>query len=373
MKLKQLCDGERLDWLRLINCENVGPVTFMKLLRRFGSAGEALQQLPEMSLRGGSRRPLRIWSKEIAEQALDYTDEIGARFVALPDPQYPQLLRHTDGAPPLLCIKGNARLLNETSIGIVGSRNASAVGMNFARTLASDLASHNIATVSGLARGIDTAAHQASVKTGTIAVVAGGVDIMYPPENSQLQKDIYENGIVVSEMMPGTRPQARHFPRRNRLIAGISCGTVVVEAALRSGSLITARLAGEQNREVFAVPGSPLDPRAGGTNKLIKDGATLVSSASDIVAVVRGIERLQSPLQPSFFEDGNEEVYDVPDDQTSTEIHQRVTSLLSPAPTSIDDLLRETGASIDVIQTVLLELELAGRLQRHTGQRVSLV
>ncbi len=364
---------QRRDWLRLIKSENVGPVTFLKLINRFGGATEALRALPELSHRGGLKRPIRICPPEAAEQDLEAADQLGAKFIALGEPEYPALLRQTDGAPPLICAKGKIELLNEPSIALVGSRNASAVGRKFSRTLASAFGKAGFVTVSGLARGIDTSVHEASIETGTIAVVAGGIDVIYPPENGPLHQQIFEKGVVVSEMVPGVRPQARHFPRRNRLISGITLGTVVIEAALRSGSLITARLAGEQSREVFAVPGSPLDPRAGGTNKLIKDGAVLVAKADDVLEVISDLKNRQNGQQ-DFFANQDEPFleYD-PQDLPDMTVQQKILSLLSPSPTHIDDLVRESGACVGDVHTALLELELAGRLERHTGQRVSIV
>lgn len=389
LSFQHLSFQQRRDWLCLIKSENVGPVSFFKLLERFGDAATALRALPEISHRGGLKRPIRICSPEIAEQDLQAAENIGAKFIAACEPEYPQLLRHTDGPPPLICAKGRFELLNTTSIAMVGSRNASAVGLKFARTLASEFGQAGYTTISGLARGIDTSVHQASLhqaslhqtslQTGTIAVVAGGVDVFYPPENKALHEEIFDNGLVVSEMMPGTRPQARHFPRRNRLISGISRGTVVVEAAIRSGSLITARLAGEQNREVFAVPGSPLDPRAAGTNRLIQNGAMLVTKAQDVLDVMADIENRQI-AQGDYFADSGAGDFGIEeniapeshDTYADASIQQQIIALLSPSPTNIDDLARESGASISIIHGVLLELELAGRLERHTGQRVSL-
>ncbi len=364
---------QRRDWLRLIKSENVGPVTFFKLINRFGGATQALAALPELSHRGGLKRPIRICPAEAAEQTLEAADNIGAKFIAYGEPDFPALLRQTDGAPPMICARGRFELLNLPSIALVGSRNASAVGRKFARTLAGAFGKAGFVCVSGLARGIDTSVHEASLATGTIAVVAGGVDIIYPPENGELHGEIFEKGLVISEMEPGVRPQGRHFPRRNRLISGLTLGTVVVEAALRSGSLITARLAGEQNREVFAVPGSPLDPRAGGTNKLIRDGAVLVTKAADVLDVIGELTDRQRP-QGDFFADQNDEftefeAQELPD----MNVQEQIISLLSPTPTHIDDLVRESGANISDVHTVLLELELAGRLERHVGQQVSLL
>ena len=381
MSGKLLTFEQRRDWLRLIKSENVGPITFLKLINRFGGAGQALRALPELSQRGGLKRPIRICPEEDAERELEAAENIGAKFIALGEPDYPKLLRQTDGAPPLICGKGNFELLNRPSIAMVGSRNASAIGLKFARTLAGEFGKAGFVTVSGLARGIDTSVHEASLETGTIAVVAGGIDVVYPPENHELHHQLFEQGVVVTEMMPGVRPQARHFPRRNRLISGISRATLVIEAALRSGSLITARLASEQNREVFAVPGSPLDPRAGGTNKLIQNGAILVSSARDVIEVMHDIENHQIDQSDLFANGGNRDGFSDVEDFTSEapekfpdmDMQSQIISLLSPSPTHINDLARESGANIQSVHGVLLELELAGRLERHTGQRVSLI
>ncbi len=364
---------QRRDWLRLIKSENVGPVTFLKLINRYGGATEALAALPELSRRGGLKRPIKICPAEAAEQDLEAAENIGARFIAYGEADYPALLRQTDGAPPLICARGRFDLLNEPSIALVGSRNASAVGRKFARTLADAFGKAGFVTVSGLARGIDTSVHEASLETGTIAVVAGGIDIIYPPENGPLHGEIFEKGVVVSEMVPGVRPQARHFPRRNRLISGITLGTVVVEAAMRSGSLITARLAGEQNREVFAVPGSPLDPRAGGTNKLIQDGAVLVTKADDVIEVIKDLSDRQTENGDFFANQSTDFTEFENEDLPDLSVHEQIVLLLSPTPTHIDDLVRESGAGIGDVHIVLLELELAGRLERHTGHRVSLV
>jgi DNA processing protein len=279
--------GQRRDWLRLISSENVGPITFRQLINRFGSASEALKALPDLAKRGGLQRPIRIYPEADAEHDIERVEALNARLVAYGEEEYPPLLREIDSAPPLLCLKGKTSLLALPAVAIVGARNASALGRKFARQLAAELAEAGYLIVSGLARGIDTASHEASLKSGTAAVLAGGIDIIYPPENEELHRSIGELGVLIAECMPGTVLKAEHFPRRNRLIAGICYGTLVVEAALRSGSLITARIASEQGREVFAVPGSPLDPRAGGTNKLLRDGATLITSAADVIETLR--------------------------------------------------------------------------------------
>ncbi len=362
-----LNDAQRRDWLRLIQSENVGPVTFRQLINRYGSAGDALAALPELSRRGGLGRPLRIYEASRAEDDIARAGRLGARFIAAGEEGYPPLLRHIDGAPPLICVKGDLALATREAVAIVGARNASAIARRFARQLAAEIAEAGYLIVSGLARGIDTAAHEAAIERGTAAVLAGGIDYIYPPENEALHHDIARRGLLVTEMVPGTVPKAEHFPRRNRIISGMARAVIVVEAALRSGSLITARLAGEQGREVFAVPGSPLDPRCEGANRLIRDGATLLMKAQDVIETLRG-----QPLQLAgdvFLEPPDEPV--APHEPDRDE-QRRIIALLSPSPVEIDDLIRESGASPAAVIAVLLQLELAGRIQRHAGGRVSL-
>ena len=276
---------------------------------------------------------------------------------------YPRLLGELEDAPPLLIAKGNLNLLDRIAVAIVGARNASAAACRFARGLAHDLGQDGLAVVSGLARGIDSAAHDGALGTGTIAVVAGGIDVFYPPENRERQQALYEHGLVLAEMPPGTEPRARHFPYRNRIIAGISTATVVVEAAPRSGSLITARLAAEAGREVMAVPGSPLDPRAQGCNQLIRDGATLIQTAADIAEGLRPLQpQVRSEpvrYEPSEIVNGHDDAVDV------------VEGLLGPSPVPVDEIIRLSGASSGAVQMALLELDLAGRLERHAGGKVS--
>ena len=261
-----LTDEERVDWLRLIRSENVGPVTFWHLLRYYGSAGAALDALPELSRKGGRKKPVRIQSIAAAETEMGANRKAGARLVAAQEPAYPFRLAETEDAPPVLSVRGDPGLCNAPVVGIVGARNASSNGKRFARTVAQDLGKAGVVVASGLARGIDAAAHAGALETGTVAVVAGGIDVCYPPEHEGLMAEIAARGAILAEQPIGTKPQGRHFPRRNRVISGVSSGVLVVEAAVRSGSLITARLAGEQGRDVFAVPGSPLDPRCKGTN-----------------------------------------------------------------------------------------------------------
>ena len=375
---QSLTDSERRDWLRLSRSENVGPASFRLLVERFGSAGKALEALPDLSRRGGLDRSIRIYPRDEAERDLERAEIFGARFVGLHEADYPPLLRHIDQAPPLICLKGRIDLLARPSVAVVGTREASALGRKFARDLSSAFGGAGLLVVSGLARGIDTVAHDATLETGTVAVLAGGIDVVYPPENAGLHSDIAERGVLVTEMTPGTVPRAENFPRRNRLISGLSLGVLVVEAALRSGSLITARLAAEQGREVFAVPGSPLDPRCGGTNKLLREGAILVTGAGDVLDVILDLDRRARRDLAGFVEAGAIEPDEEPeiklgfDSGPDPDLRQRVIALLGSASVEIDDLIREAQAPAQAVLTVLLELELAGRLERFPASRVKL-
>ncbi|GAB4391868.1 MAG: DNA-processing protein DprA [Kiloniellaceae bacterium] len=363
---KLLSDDERLDWLRLIRSENVGPVVFRQLLARYGSPAAALEELPELARRAGGKRRIQLCSPAEAEAEVAAAARAGAKLIALCEPSYPAPLRALDDAPPVLTVLGDPAHLALPSVGMVGARNASANGRRFAERLAAEIAEAGFAVTSGLARGIDTAAHRGALPRPTLAVVAGGADIIYPPENDALHAEIAENGAVVSEVPLGITPQARHFPRRNRLISGLSLGVVVVEAAKRSGSLITARFAGEQGREVFAVPGSPLDPRAAGCNQLLREGAALVESAADILNVLAA-QRLPAgrPETPS---PGLQLPPSAPPEAGSAE-RARIEELLGADPILVDDLVRLSGLATAVVHAVLLELELAGRAERHPGNR----
>ncbi len=364
-----LSGAERLARLRLARSDTVGPVTFRELLQHFPNAVEALDALPSLAARGGRKASLRIPGRAEAEREIAATEALGARLIVYGEPDFPLRLAAIDPPPPVISVLGALHLAERKAVAIVGSRNASAAGAKLAATIARDLGQAGFTIVSGLARGIDAAAHQASLDTGTIGVLAGGLDIVYPEENRALQTRIAERGALVSEMPPGTRPQARHFPRRNRLISGLSLAVVVVEAAMRSGSLITARFALEQGRDVFAVPGSPLDPRARGSNSLIKDGAALVESADDIVAALE-----QTPMRPFTEPDATGFGPAAgPSSEPDATTRKRVLSALGPTPTPVDDIVRQTGASVAVIRMVLLELDLAGRLHRDPGDRVSLL
>jgi DNA processing protein len=352
--------------LRLIRSDNIGPVTYFQLLARFGSASAALAAIPDLAARGGGRGP-RLASRAAVEREIEAVARLGASYLFLGRGAYPPLLAEIETAPPALIVKGHLSLLDKPCIAIVGARNASAAACRFARGLAQKLGEAGQAVVSGLARGIDTAAHDGALDTGTIAVVAGGIDIFYPPENEARQRAIAERGLLVAEQPPGTEPRARHFPYRNRIIAGLGQGTVVVEAAPRSGSLITARLAAESGREVMAVPGSPLDPRAQGCNQLIRDGATLVQSADDVLEAVSPLR-----IRPFRQKELDYAPADVPPDVPDA-ARDAVTGFLNGTPVPIDELVRQAGLPPAAVQTVLLELELAGRLDRHAGGRVSLI
>ena len=367
---RSLSRDERLDWLRLIRTENVGPITFRQLLTRFGSVAAALEALPELARRGG-RRPVTVCSKAAVERELAEVEAIGADLIALIEPGYPQALAALEDAPPLLSCFGHAHLFQQKTIGIVGARNASANGRRLAQRIAADLGKAGLLVASGLARGIDAAAHEGALDTGTAAVVAGGADVIYPEENTALYEEIKARGVIISEMPPGTVPVARHFPRRNRLIYGISLGVLVVEAAPRSGSLITARCALDQGREVFAVPGSPLDPRARGCNNLIRQGAVLIESAADVLDALEG--PLSTPAREPAGPEFTGEAPTSPDEFELAAARAAVEELLGPTPVAVDEVIRQCQVSAAVVHMVLLEMELAGRAERHPGNRVALI
>lgn len=369
---RALNPAERLDWLRLIRSENVGPITFYQLLQRFGSAAVALEALPGIARKGGRHSGIAICSRADAQRELVALDKAGGRFVAWGEPDYPPALAVIDDAPPLLSVVGDARLLQRRAIAVVGARNASANGRRFARDIATELGRSGFLVVSGLARGIDAAAHQGALETGTLAVVAGGIDVVYPEENRTLHEAITEHGVIVAELPVGTEPQARHFPRRNRIISGVSLGILVVEAALKSGSLITARFGLEQGREVFSVPGSPLDPRARGANDLIRRGATLVEGVEDVLNALGA--QLSEP-RPKVFTRPVSTPLSVGDDNENQANAARAKVLegLGPSPVQVDELVRQCQLSPAIVATILLELELAGRLERQPGNRVTLL
>jgi DNA processing protein len=359
-------EQDRLDRLRLIRSANIGPVTYFQLLQRFGTAKAALDAIPQLAARGGGKAPVLADLRAVAEE-IAAVEKLGARYLFLGQGLYPPLLAELDTAPPALIVRGDLKLLDRPAIAIVGARNASAAAVRFARGLAQDLANAGALIVSGLARGIDTAAHVGSLEGGTVGVIASGIDIAYPPENAELQEAIATRGLLIAEQPPGREPLARHFPYRNRIIAGMTLGTVVVEAAPKSGSLITARLANEAGREVMAVPGSPLDPRSQGCNALIRDGATLVQSAQDVLESINPIAagRVNAPNSEYRAERISADA--------SNGDRSLIIGLLSHAPVAVDELIRQSGLAPAVVQTVLLELELGGRIERHAGGRVSLI
>ena len=366
----RLSDDQRLAWLQLIRSENVGPATFRDLINHFGSASTALDALPELAARGNAKKRIRVAAKSEAQQELERLAQIGGTTVCMGEVDYPPALRAAEGAPPVLSVRGDTEILSRHSVAFVGSRNASLAGVKLTKQLAQQTATAGYAIISGLARGIDSAAHQASLVQGTIAVFAGGVDHIYPQENTQLSQDIISNGgALMSEMPFGWKPRAQDFPRRNRIVAGISLGLVVVEAAKRSGSLISARLANEMGRLVFAIPGSPLDPRSEGTNHLIKQGAQLITCANDILQAIEPLatETLQSAY--SLDEDSHELQLD---SDPSHSDREKLLSALGHAPTDIDELLRFTEIAPGSLHMLILELDLAGIVERHSGNRISL-
>jgi len=364
-------DKEKIARLRLIRTENVGPITYYRLLQRFGTAERALAALPELARRGGKDKPLNTFSQSMAEDEIARVQKAGAAMIFHGMPEYPRTLQEVEDAPPVLTVLGHTALLSKPALGVVGARNASLTGRRIAEDFSGKVGEAGYVIVSGLARGIDSAAHAASLKSGTVAVVAGGIDVIYPRENEQLYRDIAEQGAVVAESPFGTEPIARHFPRRNRIISGLARGVLVVEAAEKSGSLITARMALEQNREVFAVPGSPMDPRAGGTNALLKDGAHIATSPADILQVLDSlrIDMLREPAAPAWQGADDSAPLPEPDDR----LRDLILENLSHAPVPVDALIRAVNAPVGHVLTVLLELELAGRIERQAGNKVNLI
>jgi DNA processing protein len=363
-----LSQAEAFARIRLLRSPNVGPVSYAQLLRRFGDAAKALESLPDLAARGGAR--YRPAPEGQVEAEIAAVKRAGARYLFHDSPEYPRLLAEADGAPPILTVRGNAAIASRPAIAIVGARNCSAAAVKLARDFAAAFAGAGFVVVSGLARGIDAAAHKGALSAGasgggTVGVIASGIDIAYPPENAALQEEIAADALLVAEQPPGTEPLARHFPSRNRIIAGLAAGTLVVEAAPKSGSLITARLAGEYGREVMAIPGSPLDARSHGCNQLIREGAVLVQTPEDAIELVSGFagtprSTFREPAAPDFLP--HEPPADDPAD---------IAGLLTTAPVAVDELIRQSGTSAAAVQLALLELELAGRLVRYAGGRVA--
>ncbi len=365
-----LSEIERSARLRLFRTENIGPVTFRRLVEHFGTATAALDALPDLARRGGRKATLQAAPASVAERERQRLHELGARLLVWGDPDYPEALAAIEDAPPVLAVLGHAHLLAKRQVAVVGARNASLNGRRLAEDIARGLGQAGYVVTSGLARGIDAAAHAGALATGTVAVTAGGIDVVYPEENRVLHTRIAAEGVIVTERPPGAVPQAQHFPQRNRIIAGLARATLVVEAALRSGSLITARLAAEQGREVFAVPGSPLDPRARGTNDLLRQGAGLAETAADIVeALARSAPPGLGMTRDSGYQPGPAPANI---DQNIEKYREIVLECLSPSPVPVDEIIRRCQLSAAAVSLVLLELELAGRLERHSGNQVSL-
>ena len=372
MQYPSIASDKLFDVLRLIRTLNVGPITFFQLMQRFGTAAAALDALPDLARRGGRRSPLSACPAEQAERELKAVEKFGARMIMYGAPDYPKLLTAIPDAPPIITVSGNAQLWqSRDSIAMVGSRNASANGCQLAQKFARELTGSGLIVTSGLARGIDSFAHKGALAGGTVAVIAGGIDNIYPPENAALYQQIREAGAIISEQAFGALPYSGSFPGRNRIIAGMSLGVIVVEASPKSGSLITARFAVENNREVFAVPGSPLDPRSKGCNQLIRQGAALAESTGDIL---QGISHLRARLfeenrqrRFAFMEPAKEY-----DDGTLDHIRSKVLGKLGATPVEVDVLIEQCEASAQAVATILLELELAGRLRRSGGNKVSL-
>lgn len=370
-KTFSLTEDQRLAWLRLIRSENIGPALFRDLLNHAGSAERALEMLPELSKRGG-KKSYRLCPVEDAVAELEAHKRFGARLVALGEADYPPHLKHIDGPPPLLSVKGGEVPAASRMVAIVGARNASLSGRKLAGNFARDLGAHGFAIASGLARGIDAAAHEAALQAGTLAVFAGGLNVLYPPEHGRLLAAMLDaGGAAISEMPLGWKPRGRDFPRRNRLISGVSLAVVVIEAAKASGSLHTARFALEQNRDIYAVPGSPLDPRSEGANALIRQGATLARSADDVLEGLAGRVEPDLPLFRGITEPPGERsaASHEPDDR----LRSKIIEALGPAPVELDELIRFVETDARSVNVILLELELAGRLERHAGQKVSLL
>jgi len=366
--------NETIDILRLIRSENIGPKTFFSLIKFFGSATNALENVQDFSLRGGKSKPIKLYSKEHALKEIESLEKHKCSLVTYKDSNYSELLSQISDPPPVLSYKGNISLLNHSKIiAIVGARNSSVNARSFASNLSKDLIKSGYVTTSGLARGIDTSVHSSSISS-TIAVIAGGIDHIYPPENKNLYAEIAENGLLLAELPVGSKPLSQHFPQRNRIISGLALATIVIEAGLKSGSLITANFALEQNREVFAAPGFPLDPRCIGSNRLIKNGAYLLENADDIILNVLSKDRLKESLKErdKYFNSlnlnmGNNNI------QITDKERKLVIELLSASDTTIDLIAKESKLDLPILYTIFLELELAGKIVRSAGNKISLI
>lgn len=373
MLQKSLSNKERLSWLRLSRSENVGSKTFFSLLQLYGSAEIALERVQNMSIKGGRKKPIKLCTLAEATREIESTYAFGGEIIATCEREFPPYLRNIHDCPPVITVHGQKHLLQNHSIAIVGARNASANGCRFASMLAEELGQAEFVCISGLARGVDTAVHKGALKTGTIAVIAGGIDNVYPKENADLYKAIREQGLIIAESPYGSLPRSQSFPRRNRIISGLSYGTVVVEASFKSGSLITSRFALEQDREVFAVPGFPLDPRCRGTNNLIRQGAVITESARDVIAHIQHF--IDQPLLNLAEKEPSDFISAVvpPNDNAVKNARLAIIEKLGPSPVAVDEIVIQLGIGTNIVLTVLLELELAGRLERHAGNAVSLL
>jgi len=362
--------SEKRDWLRLSRVPTIGPVAFRELMRRFDDAGSALEALPGILARRGKKSVIRIPEIEIIENELQANEETGVHLLASCEPDYPEYLKAIDPPPPLISVRGNVDLLNTKSIAIIGSRNASAMGLRFARQMANELGEAGYTIVSGLARGIDTSAHHGALDTGTVAVLGGGVDHIYPKQNTELYQEMANKGALVSESPLGYRATAKDFPRRNRIISGLSLGVVVIEAAERSGTLITARYAMEQNREVLAAPGSPLDPRTKGCNRLIRQGAALIETSEDIINALTDLEPIGLAEPVREYSKNKVDWQEI--EPELEKANASILSLCSPTPTPRDEIIRQSDLPIAIATGALMELELAGEILVEGDGRVSL-
>lgn len=363
---------EKRAWIRLARTDNVGPVTFYRLLDFYKTASRALEALPELSKKGGCKKPLKAPEPQLIDKEIESVEKLGGKILTSADEAYPLSLSALEDAPPVITALGNIDMISRPCIGMVGARNASLNGRKMAEKLAYDCGSQSdVVIVSGLARGIDASAHKGALENGTIAVVGGGVDVIYPRENQELYESISQQGLIIAENPLGWQPRARDFPRRNRILSGLSLGVVVVEATLRSGSLITARLAGEQGRDVYAVPGFPGDPRAAGPNSLIKEGAVLVQCAQDILEGITpfGMYQLKEVSPPDYASSETHFSSGEPDQDS----REALLSNLSFTPVTVDELVRSCQLNISVVTQTLFEFELAGRITRYPGNRVALL